>query len=155
MGDFLNNTSHPPWGSSGHTYEPLYQFSALRCENNPLHWTIHYNPIQWEIHFLTFFSFHQNAPKLFSRLEIWTFSFQNFFWNQFLTLESENTEIRVFFVCFNDLRLTSNDFWLTSTDFWLTSKVFQLTYDDFWLISDGFCLTSNVFWLTSHDLWLT
>ena len=42
------------------------------------------------------FSFHLNAPKLFFRMEIWTFSFQNCFENQFLTLGSENMQISVF-----------------------------------------------------------
>ena len=61
----------------------------------------HFLKIQWEIHFLTLFKYW---PKLFNkkiRTEIWAFSFQICFRNQFLTLgggqtETENTKIRVF-----------------------------------------------------------
>ena len=54
--------------------------------------------IQWEIHFLTFLNTDRNAPKKF-RIEIWTFSFQICFRNQFWTLvsgQTENMQIRIF-----------------------------------------------------------
>ena len=54
--------------------------------------------IQWKIHFLTFLNTDRNAPKKKFRIEIWTFSFQNCFKNQFSTSgsgQTENTRIRV------------------------------------------------------------
>ena len=51
-----------PWGSSGHSYELVYQIWALRCENNPQHRANWFLKIQWEIHFLTFLNSDQNAP---------------------------------------------------------------------------------------------
>ena len=45
----------------------------------------HFLKIQWKIHFLTFLNTDRNAPKKKFRIEIWTFSFQNCFKNQFST----------------------------------------------------------------------
>ena len=48
--------------------------------------------IRWESQFSTFFVVvDQNAPFIFT-IEIWTFSFQNCFWNQFWTSGSGQTE---------------------------------------------------------------
>ena len=66
--------------------------------NWPLPEQHHFLKLQWKIHFLTFLTTDRNAPKKF-RIEIWTFSFQICFWNQFSTLGSgqiENMQIRVF-----------------------------------------------------------
>ena len=55
--------------------------------------------IQWEIHFLTFLNIGQNSSKKKFWIEIWTFSFQIYFWNQFWTSgsgQTENMQIRVF-----------------------------------------------------------
>ena len=55
--------------------------------------------IQWEINFLTFLYVGQNFSKTKFKIEIWTFSFQICFRNQFWTLgsgQTENTQIRVF-----------------------------------------------------------
>ena len=43
----------------------LYQFSALRCENNPLHQINPFLKIQWEIYFLTFFPSIETLPNFF------------------------------------------------------------------------------------------
>ena len=51
-----------------------------------LPWSNHIFKIQWEIHFLTFLNTDRNAPKKIFRIEIWTFSFQICFKNQFSTL---------------------------------------------------------------------
>ena len=54
--------------------------------------------IQWEIHFLTFLNTGQNSKKKFI-IELWTFSFQICFQNQFWTSgsgQTENTRIRVY-----------------------------------------------------------
>ena len=77
------------WGTSGTHRADL----KVRISINTVHFTTMGNP------FLNFFSFHQNAPQKKFRIEIWTFSFQNCFWNQFSTSGSgqiENTQIRVF-----------------------------------------------------------
>ena len=63
-----------------------------------LPWSNHIFKIQWEIHFLTCLNTDQNAPKI-KKIEIWTFSFQICFKNQFSTSGSgptENTRIRVY-----------------------------------------------------------
>ena len=57
----------------------------------------HILKIQWEIHFFTFLNIDRNAPKKKFRIEIWTFSFQICFQNQFSTSgsgQTENTRIR-------------------------------------------------------------
>ena len=70
---------------------------ALSHENKPRNPSAQDLKIQWEIHFLTFKNTDRNAPKKKFRIEIWTFSFQICFQNQFLTLgsgQTENTRIR-------------------------------------------------------------
>ena len=69
----------------------------FRRKNCPPH-PNHFLKIQWEIHFFTFLNTDQNAPKRKFRIEIWTFSFQICFKNQFSTSGSgptENTQIRL------------------------------------------------------------
>ena len=53
----------------------------------------HFLKIQWEIRFWTFFCDDRNAPKKKFRIEIWTFSFEICFRNQFRTSGSGQTEI--------------------------------------------------------------
>ena len=96
MGDFLNNTSHTLGALQDIHMNHCTNIQPCRCENNPLRRTNPFLTIQREIHFLSFFSFHRNTPKLLFRMKIWTFSFQNSFWNQFLTSGRGSTHIRVF-----------------------------------------------------------
>ena len=70
--------------------------------------------IQWEIHFFTLLNTDLNAPKKI-RIVIWTFSFEIYFRNPFLTLgsgQTEYTQIRVFayfqFDHFPKLKIESN-----------------------------------------------
>ena len=65
---------------------------ALWHEKKPLNPSAQDLKIQWEIQFSTFFVVGQNAPKFFFTIEIWTFSFQNCFRNQFWTFGSGQTE---------------------------------------------------------------
>ena len=67
--------------------------------NWPLPEHHHFLKIQWEINFLTFLNTDRNASKKKFRIEIWTFSCQIWFKNQFSTLgsgQTENARIRVF-----------------------------------------------------------
>ena len=64
----------------------------LYLENYPLPLAEQDLKIQWEIHFLTFLNTDRNAPQKKFRIEMWTFSFQNCFKNQFSTLGSGQTE---------------------------------------------------------------
>jgi hypothetical protein len=55
--------------------------------------------IQWEIHFLTFFKYWPKRSKKIFKIEIWTFSFQLGFQNQFSTSgsgQTENMQLSVF-----------------------------------------------------------
>ena len=67
--------------------------------NWPLPEQHHFLKIQWEIHFLTFLNTDRNAPKKKFWIEIWTFSFQICFKNQFSTSgsgQTENSRMRVY-----------------------------------------------------------
>ena len=69
------------------------------CKKMPPPRPNHHFKIQWEIHFLSFLNTDRNAPKKKFRIEIWTFSFQICFKNQFSTSgrgQTENTRIRVY-----------------------------------------------------------
>ena len=66
--------------------------------NWPLPEQHHFLKIQWEIHFLTFLKYWTKRSKKKLRIEIWTFSFQICFKNQFSTLgsgQTENIRIRI------------------------------------------------------------
>ena len=84
------------------TYSGVFGFFRIFFRpNKTLPRPNHFLKIQWEIHFFTFFLYW---PKLFKkkfRIEIWAFSFQICFQNQFSTSgsgQTENTQIRVFLV---------------------------------------------------------
>ena len=61
-------------------------------KNKTLPWSNHFLKIQWKVHFLSFLNTDRNAPKKKFRIEIWTFSFQICFKNQFSTSGSGHTE---------------------------------------------------------------
>ena len=89
------------------------KISALAWKN-PLNPSAQDLKIQWEIQFSTFFVVGQNAPKFFFTIEIWTFSFQNCFQNQFWTSgsgQTENTQIRICVFSVWPLPEVQNWFW--------------------------------------------
>ena len=83
----------------GHILGWLALTEFFLAKNKTLPRSNHFLKVQWEIHF---FHFLKYWPKLFKkkiRIEIWRFSFQICFQNQFLTSGSgrtENTQIRIF-----------------------------------------------------------
>ena len=70
----------------------------VHLHNWPLPEQHHFFKIQWEIQFLTFLMLSKTLKKKF-RTEIWKFSFQICFQNQFSTSgsgQTENTQIPIF-----------------------------------------------------------